>query len=210
MSATPEHHPPRPPAGLHALTSLIGLAVVGFLSYLVWSQEPTAVKRADSQSLAAPPQLGPCLMDREGYLVGQMFGAIPLHMDWQGTSLSCDGNARPSDRGLRLFFAGTPGGEAERLVLVLGIDSTLDVLAGAEHNVNFTLIDEGRSRFYNSGKDRCWTRVHDLVPLTGDAANSYRVDGQLYCAGAIPSLSDQGSVTLGSVSYSGRLTLGRR
>lgn len=145
-------------------------------------------------------------MDREGYLSGQLFGAIDLDFDWSGAALACEGNARPENRGLRLFFAGQPHYAAERLVLVLGIDADLDDLAGSEHAVKLTIIDEDQARFFNSGEGRCWTRVDEVVAYA--PGGSYRVDGELYCAGALPSLTDSTSVTPGSIVYSGRLTLG--
>jgi hypothetical protein len=186
-------------------SGIIGVAAVLGLGFLALSQSPPpAAPGAEAGSAA--PELGPCIMDREGYLSGELFGAIELEFDWAGDELTCEGNARPDGHGLRLFFAGNPQGAAERLIFVLGIEARIDELAGSEHEVNVTLIDESQARFFNGGEGRCWTRVDEVVQY--DAGAAYRVDGELYCAGALPSLTDPASVTPGSVVYSGRLNLG--
>ena len=200
--------PARRPGGLTMVAGLAGMLAVVGLSYLFFSVQPQARLPASEPALASPPELGPCVMDREGYISGQFFGAVNADLDWTGAALACDGHARPADRGLRLFFAGTLGDRTDRLVLVLGIAAGIDELVGGEHDVNLTIIDEAADRFYNSGKDRCWTRVFDVVALEPTAGEAYRVDGELYCAGAIPSLTDAASITPGIVSFSGRLTLG--
>jgi hypothetical protein len=178
------------------------------LGYFAFTLRPPAPGTAAAPRLDSPPELHVCLMDRDGYLTGRLFGAIDFAVDWVGSALSCDGNARPGDQGLRLFFAGAPGNSAERLVIVLGIGTRIENLNGEEHDANLTIIDEARDRFYNSGANRCWTRVFDVVPLAATPDQVYRVDGEIYCAGAIPSLTDTTSITPGTLSYSGRLTLG--
>jgi hypothetical protein len=201
MHPSPAETPRPAPAWLGLSGAVLGVATVLGLGYLAMSQSPPP---AEVGSMSAPG-LGPCTMDRDGYLNGRLFGAIEIDFDWAGAALACDGNARPDNRGLRLFFAGTPDNAQERLVLVLGIEAGLDELAGNEHEVNLTVIDEGEARFFNSGEERCWTRVDEVVQY--GPGEAYRVDGELYCAGALPSLTDGASVTLSSIVYSGRLRL---
>lgn len=193
------------PAWLGLSGAVMGVATVLGLGYLAMSQPPPPRTPAAKSGSMPAPEIGPCTMDRDGYLNGQLFGAIELNIDWAGATLACEGNARPDNRGLRLFFAGTPDGANERLVLVLGIEASLDELAGNEHEVNLTIIDESQARFFNSGEGRCWTRVDEVAQY--GAGEAYRVDGELYCAGALPSLTDTASVTPGSIVYSGRLRL---
>lgn len=198
------------PASMNALSQVAGVAATLLLGYLALSQHPPAVSASPvASSLSAPPELGTCLMDRAGFLSGSLFGAISLALDWSGSMLACEGNARPRDGGVRLFFAGRPDHSSDRLVMVLGIPSPLETLAGREHETNLTIIDENTGRFFNSGKGRCWTHVHEVAPLGEAAAREiYRVEGEFYCAGTIPSLTDAASVTPGHFRFSGRLTLG--
>lgn len=194
-----------PPAGLNALAALGGLVACGWLGYLALSQQLPAPSK--SGPLGAPPALAPCVMDRDGYLIGHIYGTAQLDIDWRGAALSCAGNARPNGAGLRLFFAGQAGSE-DRLLLVLGIAADVSTLMGREHDVSVTLIDEASGQFFHSPADRCFTRVREVSELPAARA-VWRVDGDLYCAGALPSVSDQSSVTLGDMAYSGRLTLER-
>lgn len=187
------------------LIALAGLLVSLGLGYLALSQSlppPAAAAR-----LGAPPELVPCVMDRDGYWQGRLFGVAPMDVNWRGAELKCAGNARPNGRGLRLFFAGRPGAGADRLLLVLGIATDIMTLAGREHPVSITVIDEASSQFFHSPGDRCFTRVLELSPLAAEAA-SYRVNGELYCVGAIAAVSGDAALTIGDTTYSGRLTLG--
>lgn len=200
--------PARPsPRGSNVVVGLLGAAIAIALGYFFISQRPVAPARP-AATLTGPPVLPPCVMDKPGYLSGEIFGSISLTMDWQGSALSCDGNRRPQDKGLRLFFAGHLEGGADQIVLVLGIDASAADFGPREYPVNVTLIDESAGGLYHSGPDRCWTRVTELVGLDHGRGQTFRVDGEIYCVGAIPSLSDQGSITLGEIAYSGRLRLG--
>lgn len=194
------------PAWLAALSTIAGLAASLWLGYVALSQTlPAPPAKPRNESLGAPPALAPCVMERDGFWRGRIFGTAGLDVDWSGAALSCAGNARPDGSGLRLFFAGQPGAGGDRLVLVIGIPAGIDDLAGHEHPVSVTLIDEASSQFFHSPGDRCFTRVRDVAPLTDKG--SYRVEGDLYCAGAIAAVTGSNSVTLGDMSYAGRLSL---
>lgn len=196
MSPTPDF--------ARSLIGVIAAAVATALAALALLQPPPAGRPGGGLSDSRDsPLLAPCIMDRPGFLKGDLFGDVTLAMDWHGAELGCDGNRRPDDTGLRLFFSGRPAGSRSGLVLVLGIDADLPTLTLAEHAVAVTLIDESGSRFYHAGKDRCWTQVREVSALPGES--NYRINGQLYCAGAIPAVSEPGSVTLGDINYSGRL-----
>jgi hypothetical protein len=190
-----------------ALSGLAGLVASAWLGYLALSQRlpapPAATK--NQRILAAAPVLPPCMP--EGYWKGQVFGSESLTIEWTGAAIDCAGNARPGGDGLRLFFAGHPTESEDRLVMVLGIAAPIGELAGREHPVSVTLIDEATSQFFHSPRDRCFTQIRQVTPL-GGADDSYRVEGDLYCAGAIASVSGANSVTLGDMTFAGRLTLG--
>ncbi len=183
--------------------ALAGLAVSLALGYLALRQQlPAAAAPGTGEVMT----LTPCEMVPPGYWQGRIFGASTLEVDWRGASLACAGDARPDGRGLRLFLAGRPGPGPDRLLLVLGIAADVDELQGSEHAVSVTLLDEATSQFFHSPLGRCFTRIAAVTPLK-EAANSYRIEGELYCAGAISSVSGDSSVTLGDMAYAARLTL---
>ena len=204
MSPPPEPAPSRTPRLSETLTGVLAAAVVAVLSALALLQAPPPGRNTGGsrQESSRPALLSPCLMDRPGFLTGPVYGDITANIDGHGAELGCDGMRRPGEHGLRLFFSAHPPGGGG-LVLVLGIDADLATLTGAEHGTGVTLIDETGSRFYHAGADRCWTQVSEVAPLPAEA--SFRINGRLYCAGALPAVSDSGSVTLGDIAFSGRL-----
>ena len=115
---------------------------------------------------------------------------------------------RPDGQGVRLFFASEqPGGG--RLSVVIGIDGRPDTLVGTERPANVTVIDERESRFFStSGAGRCWTVISSVTSLTRsrDYPAGHRIDGMLYCLGALPSLGDRTSLTLGDLRFAGRVS----
>lgn len=189
------------------LTAVAGPAASLWLGYLALSLPLPAPVPRPAEGLPAAPALEPCLMDRDGYWRGRVFGAAALAVDWSGAALGCAGNARPDGRGLRLFLAGRPAGSAERLLLVIGIESSLEGLAGHEHPVSVTLVDEASNQFFHGASERCFARIHEVAPLAGPG-RSFRVEGEVYCAGAIAAVNGASSVTLGDTRFAGRLTLG--
>jgi hypothetical protein len=212
LRAIPENHVTMHPDSatpapvLGALASAAGTAAVLGLGALALTQAPPAAPAAGAaDSLGAPPALAPCTIAPEGYWRGTVTGSGRLALDWRGAALACAGNARPGGRGLRLFFAGHPGGGVDRLVLVIGIDARVGELAGREHPVSLTLIDEQSSQFFHSPGDRCFTRVAGVTPL--GTPGEYRVEGELYCAGAVAAVAGEAAVTLGDMTYAGRLSL---
>jgi len=120
--------------------------------------------------------------------------------------MECGGMLRPGNQGIRLVFAAPK--QDERLLIVLGIDGELDELVGEEHTTNVTIIDETRNRFFSTGRqDRCWSMIESIQPTAERENRILQVVGKLYCAGSLPSLSDNSSVALRDVRFSGRLLL---
>jgi len=155
--------------------------------------------------LPAPAPPDECIMDEAGFLSGRLYGSLEATLDWRPPALRCDGMPRPDNDGIRLFFTHPISDEAE-LSLVLGIHADRAQLTAGEWPVTVTLIDERSSRFYSSGEQaRCWTRIREAQPLPAAAGGGIRVAGQLWCVGALPSLNDLASVTLGDIDYSGRI-----
>jgi hypothetical protein len=189
---------------LSGFVGTAGLAAIGWLGYQVLSlQLPVHARESTAR---AAPELALCRMPTNGYLRGRLHGTADLDIDWSGAALACSGNARPGDAGVRLFFAGHPAGSEDRLVLVIGIGADVAQLAGRELPASVTLIDEASSQFFHSGDDRCLTRISAVEPLP-DERYSYRVAGDLYCAGAVPAVAGGGTVTLGDLAFAGRLVL---
>jgi hypothetical protein len=136
-----------------------------------------------------------------------MYGALDLNIDWQGANMNCEGMLRPDGNGIRLLFASKQGRKA-RLVFVIGVDGRIDQLTRKERVANITIIDEIDGRFFStSGIDRCWTTIHKVEKIVGERFPAFQIDGDVYCAGGLPSLSDRGTVTLGDFRFSGRLAL---
>jgi hypothetical protein len=200
-----ERSPPVRSSWFNAVSGLVGLGAALWLGYLALSQGLPPPAAQERETSSPPPAFAACVMDRDGYWTGRVFGSRELAIDWRGEALSCAGNARPHGRGLRLFFAGHPTTGADRLVLVIGVAADIAGLAGREHPVSLTLIDEASSQFFHTPADRCFIRVREVAALGG--GGSYRVEGDLYCVGAIPAVSGAGSVTLGDMKFAGRLTL---
>ena len=149
-----------------------------------------------------------CTLRPAGYLRGRFFGAVSLTANWSGQSLLCDGMQKPGGEGVRLFFAGEqPGGG--RLSVLIGIDGHPDSLVGAERPANVTVIDERDSRFFGtSGAGRCWAVISSVTALARSRGYpaGHRIEGVLYCLGALPSLGDRTSLTLGDLHFAGRIS----
>ena len=149
------------------------------------------------------PDTAAAAMGCEGYLRGQIFGALAMQLDWSGERLGCEGMRRPDGKGIRLHFAWDQGHD-ERLVLVVGIDGVTAPVAGLEKPANVTFIDERSGHFYSSGgSGRCWTDISELASPTL-RNNRRQLKGRLYCTGALPALNDHSSLTLGDLHYYGR------
>jgi len=183
------------------LTAAAGLGVFAWLG----ASLPTTV--APGVPVQPPTATAPgngCLMDQEGYLNGRVYGAIERRIEWHGPSLDCGGMLRPGHTGIRLFFSTMKAG----LRLVVGIDGEPGELAGGEHPANVTIIEEPAGRFFSTaGQQRCWARIDSTAGYGGRDHRQLRVTGRLYCAGALPSLGDAASVTLGDFEFSGHLAL---
>jgi len=150
----------------------------------------------------------PCALQPEGFLRGRFFGALNFTADWSGGNLYCDGMERPGGDGVRLFFArAQPGGE--RVSVLVGIDGRPADLVGKERPANVTVIDEQAGRFFSSGgPGRCWATIASVaaLPRAGTVPAGYRIDGLVYCVGALPSVGDRTSLTLGELQFAGRVS----
>jgi hypothetical protein len=195
--ALPSSKPLNRAAGFLGACGILLIGVVTVMQAL-----PPAAKTGAADSSR------PCTLRPDGFLRGRFFGALSLAADWSGADLICDGMQRPDGEGVRLFFAsGRPGGG--RISVLIGIDGRPERLIGEERPANVTVIDERSGRFFAaSGPGRCWASIdsvtslsHDLPPPAG-----YRIAGLVYCVGALPSVGDRSSVTIGDLHFAGRVT----
>lgn len=193
--------------------SFIGAAGVLLIGGMALMQSlPPAPPSTNAPTTAASR---PCTMQPDGYLRGRFFGALSLMADWSGAKLYCDGMRRPDGGGVRLFFSGVqPGGNpagGDRLSVLIGIDGRLEDLVGAERPANVTVIDERQDRFYSTGgPGRCWATISSVTVLhwSRSANAGYRIAGLVYCVGALPAIADRSSITLGDLSFAGRVAGG--
>jgi hypothetical protein len=193
---------------LQRTISILGLACVGVLFALVFTTSPRFSSRTASVPGIRPVEFNTCLMDRDGRLQGELFGAVRQTIDWRGEDLLCAGMIRPGGDGIRLIFSRNSPSSTARLVLVIGIRDIGPGETGEDLPANVTLIDEATGRFFNAqGIERCWATVEEQQQLSEKPAAVYRVDGELYCAGSLPSVNGSESVTLDDVRFSGRLSV---
>jgi hypothetical protein len=186
------------------LLGAAGVLLIGAMA-LMQSLQPAVPERTIP---AAANENRPCTLRPDGFLRGRFFGALNLTADWSGSSLYCDGMQRPDGEGVRLFFARDQSG-GERVSVLIGIDGRPEDLVGAERAANVTVIDEQAGRFFSSGgPGRCWASINSVtaLPQASDAHTGYRIDGLVYCLGALPSVGDRSSLTLSELHFSGRIS----
>jgi hypothetical protein len=202
MPETPAPPAQRRPAGAGPRGAFRGLGAAAALACasLALLQAPPPAPDA------RPPEAGgTCALGPAGYLRGQFFGAVELTADWAGRGLTCDGMHRPGGQGVRLYFAGSgpAGGRLAVLVSLAGLPAAIPT---GEHPANVTVIDEASGRFFSSaGPGRCWASVSAVQPVAAGAGRpaGSRVDGLVYCLGALPSVGDRASLTLGDLRFAG-------
>ena len=214
---------PRATPGVSSILGLASVLLIGGIAVLqplpdtrhgaparaARARPATGVVTAPTAGLPAAESGTPCTLHPDGFLRGRFFGALSLSADWSGPDLLCGGMRRPGGNGVRLFFAGQLP-EGGRLSILLGIDGPPDALVGAERSVNVTVIDERDGQFFSSGgTGRCWARVSDvaLLPATAGTPAGQRIAGLVWCVGALPSLRDKSSITLGDLQFAGRIAM---
>jgi hypothetical protein len=200
-SETHSAEPKRAIGVAESIASVIGLGCIAAIGWMVFSLSPAD---RDERDWLAPREVSPCVMDQDGYVRGEMFGAVQLKLDWQGASMLCDGMNRPEGKGIRLVFSQHVNPERPGLVIVLGLAEAELGAPERELEANVTIIDQLNGRFYSTQEQpRCWTRLTSQLRLTGTVEETWRLDGKLYCASALAALAGSGSVTLGDIEYSG-------
>jgi len=204
MNPTPNNPEQQPPDWARHLIGLLAVVALGAIAVFAARSLSAGPSMATTTALSAVADADLCRSVDDGYLSGTLYGAVNRKIEWRGIDMRCEGGPRPGGEGIRLVFAAADAVNSERLVFVIGISGTVDELTDAERAANVTVIDESSERFFSSsGQDRCWTTV---ASVNGDGAR-FRIEGELYCSGSLPSLSDGSSISLRNFRYSGRLNL---
>ena len=192
----------RPPGRAISALGTAGVLLSGALALL----QPLPPEIPAGQAVAGEHRS--CSLHPDGYLRGRFFGALSLTADWSGADLLCDGMQRPNGAGVRLFFAPENPG-ADPVSVLIGLDGRPEDLVGAERPANVTVIDERRGRFFSTGgPGRCWASISSVTALakSGGGNPGFRIDGLVYCVGALPSVGDRASLTLSELRFAGRVS----
>lgn len=143
-----------------------------------------------------------CLGNGEGFVQGDLFGAIELSLLWDNAGTACEGMARPDDGGARLRFARRWDDSDSDLVLILGISGLSEGQTGNGFSANATLIDERDGRFFsNGGVPNCWVDIYQHESI--DEKSRFSINGILYCSGALANTNGDGSVRARDVRFAG-------
>lgn len=185
------------------ILALVNLACIALIAAPIAALDPTTFGgRGDF----APRQMSACVMDKDGYLRGELYGALRKSLAWQGATMLCDGMPRPEGNGIRLVFAEQTDPELPGLVIVIGLAEAIPGAPTEELMANVTVVDQRNQQFYSTQEEpRCWVRFDDQLRLRGTTTETWRLDGTLYCASALAALTGTGSLTLGDVEFSGIL-----
>jgi len=191
--------------GLVSACGVIAVIALGIWPFVQPVQQPESNPLLDNLEASNPV---PCVLDEAGYLRGRIYGSLDIALDLKGDALLCNGLYYPDDRRARLVFTGAASGPFANLTLVVALSDFDSGESGNELDTNLTLVDAGQSRFFSTqGSGRCWSDIEQYPAGKDSDQDIIRVSGELYCAGAIPQISGQGSITINELSFSGRLAV---
>ncbi|MEM8981686.1 MAG: hypothetical protein AAGC71_01575 [Pseudomonadota bacterium] len=174
----------------YRINSTVCLALAASLSAC------TAPEPPDSPAIDAR-----CVDDGSGFVEADLFGSVETSVAWADADADCTGMPKPDDSGARLRFAGKA---ADRdLVVIVGVDRLARGTTGNGFAANVTIIDESTSRFFsNGGVPNCWSDIYRQVELDDDRT---RVDGIVYCSGALAAQQSEGSIRLRDLRFRGQI-----
>lgn len=172
------------------------LAVASLAACRTGADEQTAVEQA------AEPELK---CGANGYVAGEIYGAIRTTLDWDSDEVECTGMPRPEGSGARLRFSG-PAGEGDRqLAIIIAMPEFSRDATGTEFSANVTLIEEGNGRFFSTPDlDNCLSEIA-TVEARAESSDQDRVTGGLYCVAPLPEVNGESSVSIPELQFSGLL-----
>jgi hypothetical protein len=186
---------------LRVLLALLNLLCIAVIGAIILNIDPD---KLSSNNDFVPRTMSTCVMDQDGYLHGELYGSLETTLDWQGATMLCDGMARPEGRGIRLVFAEQVDPEIPGLIIVIGLADAVLGEPKSELTANVTLLDQRARRIYSTQEEaRCWVQLINQLQLHGTTTETWRLDGELYCASALAALTGTGSVTLDDFVFSG-------
>jgi hypothetical protein len=183
----------------------LSVLIAGGLAVLAGRVELPRRAPAAPSSLNAPA-LELCTPTADAYLRGQLHGDLQVPVNWSGTEMRCAGMLRPDGAGLRLLFA--PADRGSGPLFVIGLAGTPQNMREQEIAANLTIVDEGSSRFFNSGDgERCWAQAAAVRQAATGSTAGYRIAGRLYCAGALAEVNGPGTITPGEFEFAGLISV---
>lgn len=145
------------------------------------------------------------LCGSDGYLVGDLYGAIRGSFDLDNTEVACTGMPRPEGDGARLRFAGKAQPGDRQIAIIIAMPDLSPGSAGAELAANVTLIEEGNGRFFSTPDlDNCLVATRSVATVDDDGSQ-YTVSGTLYCVSSLPEVNGDSSVSIPELDFSGLL-----
>ncbi len=181
-------------------TALALLGIVCGISACTEPSDPAQIANAEHEVGTPGVQ---CLQSGDGLLSGELFGALELNIQWPNAGTACEGMTRPDNGGARLRFSRRFSQSDQSLVLIVGISQIANGDKGNGYPANVTLIDERNARFYsNGGVPNCWVDVYQQTPI---ASSDAKIDGILYCSGALAQTQGDGSIRLRDIRFSGQI-----
>jgi hypothetical protein len=147
---------------------------------------------------------GPCLGDGTGYVRARIRGTVNVDLNWKDAQLTCAGEARPDDSGLRMSFAG-PGPDGKTMRLVFGIGAAHEGASGRELPTNLTVLLDGGRIFATRGDDKCTMDAlaqHQLPARNG--LRAWRIEARGFCFQPASALTGTGRVLISRFDFAGR------
>ena len=159
------------------------------------------------------PATADCLPGERGYLRASLRGAIDTEIDWRGSTLQCEGGARPDNRGLRVSFLGPPDALGRQLRLVFGI-AAMPGSNASKSPTNITVIVEGRQQIYaTQGDNKCTVESLAQEPIVEPQGPSpehqvsagalYRIAARGYCIDPAATLDGSGRLYINRFDFAG-------
>lgn len=141
----------------------------------------------------------------DGYLSGEIYGAIRTTLNWGRGDLECEGMPRPEGSGARLRFAGQAGAGGQALAIIIAMPDFTRDKTGTEFSANVTLIEEGNGRFFSTPDlDNCLCDIAGVRPVA-DTDDQVAVSGVLYCVSPLPEINGDSSVSIPELAFAGLL-----
>jgi hypothetical protein len=141
----------------------------------------------------------------DGYLNGELYGAVRARFDLDSAGVACEGMPRPEGVGARLRFAGKAQPGDRQIAIIIALPEFSIEATDVELPANVTLIEEGNGAFYSTPDlDNCLGEISSVTPIR-DSDRRFAVTGGLYCVSPLPEVNGDSSVSIPELRFSGLL-----